>query len=61
MSIEQNVRERYSAAAQAAQAELCCPVDYDARLLKLLPPEIVEGTSLRYLECYERVVGRPLG
>src|SRR3989338_3051988 len=42
MSIEQNVRERYSAAAQAAQAELCCPVDYDARLLKLLPPEIVD-------------------
>ena len=38
MSIEQNVRERYSAAAQAAQTELCCPVDYDARLLKLLPP-----------------------
>ena len=26
-----------------------------------LPPEIVEGTSLRYLECYERVVGKPLG
>jgi phosphoribosylaminoimidazole-succinocarboxamide synthase len=25
-----------------------------------LPPEVVEGTSQRYLECYERVVGRPL-
>lgn len=42
MSIEQSVRERYSAAAQTAQAELCCPVDYDTRLLKLLPAEIVE-------------------
>ena len=26
-----------------------------------LPQEVVEGTSQRYLECYERVVGRPLG
>ncbi len=25
-----------------------------------LPPEVVAGTSQRYLECYERVVGRPL-
>jgi phosphoribosylaminoimidazole-succinocarboxamide synthase len=25
-----------------------------------LPPEVVEGTSLRYLECYERIVGKPL-
>jgi phosphoribosylaminoimidazole-succinocarboxamide synthase len=25
-----------------------------------LPPEVVEGTSQRYRECYERVVGRPL-
>jgi len=25
-----------------------------------LPPEVVEGTSQRYLECYERVVGKPL-
>jgi phosphoribosylaminoimidazole-succinocarboxamide synthase len=25
-----------------------------------LPPEVVEGTSRRYLECYERIVGKPL-
>ena len=25
-----------------------------------LPPEVVEGTSQRYLECYERIVGKPL-
>ncbi|OGO74173.1 MAG: phosphoribosylaminoimidazolesuccinocarboxamide synthase [Chloroflexi bacterium RIFCSPLOWO2_12_FULL_71_12] len=25
-----------------------------------LPPEVVEGTSQRYLDCYERIVGRPL-
>ena len=26
-----------------------------------LPPEVVEGTSRRYLDCYERVVGKTLG
>ena len=61
MSIEQNVRERYSAAAQTAQAELCCPVDYDARLLKLLPPEIVEkdygcGDPSRYVRAGDTVL-----
>ena len=61
MSIEQNVRERYSAAAQAAQTELCCPVDYDARLLKLLPPEIVEkdygcGDPSRYVRAGDTVL-----
>lgn len=25
-----------------------------------LPPEVVEGTSQRYIECYERVAGKPL-
>jgi len=25
-----------------------------------LPPEVVQGTTQRYLECYERVVGKPL-
>ena len=25
-----------------------------------LPPAVVEGTSQRYLDCYERIVGRPL-
>ncbi len=61
MSTEQNVRERYSAAAQTAQAELCCPVDYDARLLKLLPPEIVEkdygcGDPSRYVRTGDTVL-----
>ena len=25
-----------------------------------LPPEVVEGTSQRYVECYERITGQPL-
>jgi SAM-dependent methyltransferase len=42
MNVEQSVRQRYSAAAQAAKPELCCPIDYDLARLKLLPPEIIE-------------------
>ncbi len=54
MNVEQSVRQRYSAAAHAAEAELCCPVDYDPTKLKLLPPEIVEkdygcGDPSRYV------------
>ncbi len=39
---EAAVLERYSAGAQARQEALCCPVDYDSGLLKLLPQEIIE-------------------
>jgi len=42
MDVEQAVRERYSAASQAAEASLCCPVNYDARYLEVLPDEIIE-------------------
>jgi hypothetical protein len=42
MTIETAVLERYSAGAELVQPELCCPVDYDRTLLKLLPPEIIE-------------------
>jgi arsenite methyltransferase len=39
---ERAVRERYAAAARAPEAALCCPVDYDARLLEAIPPEVIE-------------------
>jgi ubiquinone/menaquinone biosynthesis C-methylase UbiE len=39
---ERAVRERYSEAAQKREAALCCPVDYDRELLKVLPREIWE-------------------
>lgn len=42
LNVEAAVRERYSAAAQAAEASLCCPVDYDARYLEIIPQEILE-------------------
>ncbi len=48
------VRERYSAAARAREAALCCPVDYDPEHLKLIPQEVLErdygcGDPSRYV------------
>lgn len=42
LDVEQAVRERYSPAAEAAEAALCCPVDYDPQYLKIIPEEIIE-------------------
>ncbi len=39
--VEQEVKTRYAAGAQAAEAALCCPVNYDPQYLKILPPEII--------------------
>lgn len=39
---ERAVRDRYSAAARLREAALCCPVDYDARHLSILPDEVLE-------------------
>ncbi len=40
--IETEVKTRYAAGAQEAEPALCCPVTYDAKYLKILPPEIIE-------------------
>jgi len=42
LDVETAVRERYSAASKAAEAELCCPVVYDTRYLEVLPQELIE-------------------
>ncbi|MDG2389882.1 MAG: methyltransferase domain-containing protein [Planctomycetaceae bacterium] len=39
---EESVYNRYAGAAQAVEAELCCPVTYDPQYLKILPEEILE-------------------
>ena len=59
--IESEVKTRYAAGAQAAEAELCCPVDYDPKYLKIIPPEIIErdygcGDPSRYVEAGETVL-----
>jgi len=42
LDVEQAVRQRYSAASQSTEPELCCPVQYDGRYLAILPRELVE-------------------
>ena len=42
MNVESTVLKRYSEGADEKQADLCCPVDYDAELLKILPQEIID-------------------
>jgi ubiquinone/menaquinone biosynthesis C-methylase UbiE len=55
------VRERYSAAAQAPEAALCCPVSYDRRFLEVIPPEILErdygcGDPSKHVQAGETVL-----
>ena len=42
LNTENAVLERYSAAAKQREAELCCPVDYDATYLKVIPQEVID-------------------
>ncbi|MEO6788296.1 MAG: methyltransferase domain-containing protein, partial [Chthoniobacteraceae bacterium] len=42
MKTESAVKERYSGAAKAPEAALCCPVEYDTRYLKIIPQEVIE-------------------
>ncbi|MCH2595121.1 MAG: methyltransferase domain-containing protein [Pirellulales bacterium] len=61
MDVEQAVRDRYGAAAQAAESALCCPVDYDARYLKIIPAEIIErdygcGDPSKHIQAGETVL-----
>ena len=61
MNVQAHVAERYSRAAREREPSLCCPVDYDRRLLALLPPEIVEkdygcGDPSRYVRAGDVVL-----
>ncbi len=54
MNQENAVLERYSEGANERQEALCCPVDYQTDLLKILPGEIIEkdygcGDPSRYV------------
>jgi ubiquinone/menaquinone biosynthesis C-methylase UbiE len=59
--VEQAVRERYASAAHRAEPALCCPVDYDAKHLEVLPQELIErdygcGDPSRYVAEGETVL-----
>ncbi len=42
LKTESVVKDRYGAGAQAVEAKLCCPVDYDPEYLKIIPREVIE-------------------
>lgn len=42
MNITSSVQERYAEGANKRQAELCCPVNYNAEYLKIIPDEVIE-------------------
>ncbi|MEO1082607.1 MAG: methyltransferase domain-containing protein [Acidobacteriota bacterium] len=55
------VKERYGAAANAQEPQLCCPVDYDPQYLKAIPAEVIErdygcGDPSRHLNAGETVL-----
>lgn len=60
-SVENNVSERYAVGAVEREEALCCPVDYDRGLLKILPQEIIDkdygcGDPSRYVEAGDVVL-----
>jgi arsenite methyltransferase len=59
--VESTVRARYAAAAAAPEPALCCPVEYDADLLRVIPPEVLAvdygcGDPTRHLRAGETVL-----
>lgn len=61
LNVDAAVRDRYSSAAQAAEPQLCCAVDYDASYLKVIPQEIIErdygcGDPSKHLQPGETVL-----
>jgi ubiquinone/menaquinone biosynthesis C-methylase UbiE len=60
-NVEQAVRERYGAAARERETALCCPIEYDPRLLEAIPCEVLErdygcGDPSRYVRPGDRVL-----
>jgi SAM-dependent methyltransferase len=61
LDVEKAVTDRYSQGATEVQPSLCCPVNYRADLLKLIPAEVVEkdygcGDPSQYLRPGETVL-----
>lgn len=61
INVEKAVRERYESGAQAAEAALCCPVEYDTKYFEVIPQEIIErdygcGDPSRYVQPGETVL-----
>jgi ubiquinone/menaquinone biosynthesis C-methylase UbiE len=60
-SPEAAVEQRYAAASKQVEPALCCPVNYDTRLLEVIPTEVLErdygcGDPSRYVQAGETVL-----
>jgi SAM-dependent methyltransferase len=58
---EAATKQRYAAAAKTSEAALCCPVEYNQDLLKIIPQEVIDkdygcGDPSRYLKPGETVL-----
>jgi ubiquinone/menaquinone biosynthesis C-methylase UbiE len=42
LDTDQAVHQRYAAAAQAVEPQLCCPIDYDRQYLHAIPQEVID-------------------
>lgn len=52
--VREGVQDRYAAGANAVEAALCCPVDYDPQYLKIIPQDVLDrdygcGDPSRYV------------
>jgi arsenite methyltransferase len=61
LQAESAVKQRYSAAARKPEAALCCPVEYNQDLLKVIPQEVIEkdygcGDPSKFLKAGETVL-----
>ena len=61
LNVESATKERYASGAQAREAALCCPVDYDPQYLKVIPQEVIErdygcGDPSQYVHPGETVL-----
>lgn len=61
LDTESAVRERYAAAAQELEPQLCCPVDYNQTYLEAIPQEVIErdygcGDPSKYVHAGETVL-----
>ncbi|MDF1823407.1 MAG: methyltransferase domain-containing protein [Verrucomicrobiales bacterium] len=61
MKTESIVKSRYAEGANAREEALCCPVEYDARYLEIIPQEVIErdygcGDPSKYVKEGETVL-----
>jgi len=61
LDLEGAVRKRYTGAAKEREEKLCCPVEYDASYLELIPKEVLErdygcGDPSRYVRAGDSVL-----